>query len=157
MSGHQQPDGECIFCVMELNADNYAEFKESESAPWRPSVYCSECIQEYFIDKQWEAYLKKIADADCAAALRRILSKPPPLNVQDKGFASDTNEEGIVHKFWFSNIQKEVSAQLKNTPLGEDRDRFWSDQQENLIALETAEAASSDAVMYAKSQSKQSS
>ena len=34
---------------------------------------------------QWDKYLENIAKADCAAALRRVLSSPPQINVKDAG------------------------------------------------------------------------
>ncbi len=43
------------------------------------------CLQTHFIDAQWGKYLENISKADCAAALRRVLSAPPQINVKDPG------------------------------------------------------------------------
>jgi hypothetical protein len=151
MSLHRVPSGDCLFCCAEFDDSCYAEYlPPSLTGNWIPSPYCSNCIQQFFIDQQWAKYLKSIAEADCAAALRRVLNKPPPLYVTDKGFASDESPEGVVGQFWFMQGDLVKSSKLKDALEGDERDLFWQEKKIGLEALEAAEAASGDMVLAAK-------
>ncbi len=74
------------------------------AGPWYPAPYCESCLSTYFISGQWQSYLDNVdkASADCAAALRRLLTQPPPLYVKDAGFAKCKQGDvlGEVHQFW---------------------------------------------------------
>jgi hypothetical protein len=150
---HQAPSGDCLFCCAELDESCYAEFMPPSLSKWKPAPYCSNCIQQFFIDQQWAKYLKSIAEADCAAALRRVLSKHPPLYVTDKGFATDESAEGVVGQFWFSNSNAVHSSKLKDALEGQERDRFFEEKKLGLAALEAAEAESGDMALAAKASS----
>ena len=130
-----------MICCSDMDTSNYAEFRMSESDSWFPSPYCSQCIADNFIMKQWSRYLELVHKADCAAALRRLLSKPVPTHVSDRGFASDENPEGRVHSFWFSDQDRIVSARLEGSLEGEALEAFVKQQHEMLAAFEVAEAA----------------
>ena len=114
-------------------------------------MYCQLCIESQFIEKQWETYLSNIAKADCAAALRRVITNAPPINVKDAGLpCEDTAEEGgtaggaergkgEVESFWFCSDGQPHSAKLKGSLTGEERQRFWREKKEFLTATEEEE------------------
>ena len=118
------------------------------AAPWLPSVYCQQCVDGQFIANQWQTYLDNISKADCAAALRRLITKPPPINVKDAGLpcedsatAEDDTErgEGEVHSFWYNSDGAEHSAKLSGSLTGEERQRFWQDKKDFLTVTEVEE------------------
>lgn len=137
MGGHKEPQGECLICCEDLDSSNYAEYRAHEESEWMVSPYCSNCLESYFKQRQWEQYLDHVHKADCAAALRRILNKPVPTNVRDKGLPCD-NENGEVYQFWYAS-EGLVSAKLENAPEGSDRDTFILEMQEMLEAFRIAE------------------
>jgi len=147
---HGTPSGECVFCCEDLTSDNYVEYRAAPSALWYPSVYCQLCLESQFIEKQFQTYLENIAKADCAAALKRVITNPPPINVKDPGLpcteeqgggveGGDERGNGEVEKFWFLSDGKEHSAKLKGSLLGEERDKFWAEKKEFLTATEEEE------------------
>jgi hypothetical protein len=85
LMSHQLPTGDCTFCCDDLVSENYVEYQSVENGPWLRSQYCKDCIETHFISGQWKKYIDSIASADCAAALRRVLSQPPCINVKDAG------------------------------------------------------------------------
>ena len=118
------------------------------AGPWLPSLYCQQCLESQFIAQQWQTYLDNIAKADCAAALRRLITKPPPINVKDAGLPCEDNStadddtergEGEVHSFWYASDGAEHSAKLHGSLLGEERRRFWEDKKDFLIVTEVEE------------------
>jgi hypothetical protein len=121
---HGVPTGECIFCCEDLDSEIYAEYRGEACGPWLPSGYCRECLEEFFIKQQWQKYVDDLAKADCAAALRRSLAKPPPVNVADKGLplpdttSTGTKATGEVHSFWWCNTDTVVSAKLDGSITG---------------------------------------
>ena len=118
------------------------------AAPWLPSVYCQQCIDGQFLANQWQTYLDNISKADCAAALRRLITKPPPINVKDAGLPCEDNSaaeddtergEGEVHSFWYASDGAEHSAKLSGSLVGEERQRFWQDKKDFLTVTEVEE------------------
>ena len=118
------------------------------AGPWLASVYCQQCLDGQFIAQQWQTYLDNISKADCAAALRRLIVKPPPINVKDAGLpcedtttAADEAErgEGEVHSFWYASDGLEHSAKLDGSLLGDDRRRFWEEKKDFLTVTEVEE------------------
>jgi hypothetical protein len=152
MAEHASPSGECIICCSDLDNTNYAEFKGAGVDIWKPSPYCSECIEGFFKAQQWAKYLELFEKADCAAALRRVMSKPPPVTVHDKAFASDNNAEGVVSSFWYASTGSEESAKIVGALEGAARDEFWKEKTAALEAMEVAERESGDMALLAKGQ-----
>ena len=83
------------------------------------------------------------ASKDCAAAVRRIVTKGPPQ------YLSDCNHpdamplpDGDTHvaEFWFMNGDKTVSGRLPDAPEGKARQDLWNSQKETLEAMEAAES-----------------
>eukprot|EP00475_Leptophrys_vorax_P006054 TRINITY_DN1368_c0_g1_i1.p1 TRINITY_DN1368_c0_g1~~TRINITY_DN1368_c0_g1_i1.p1 ORF type:complete len:163 (+),score=52.74 TRINITY_DN1368_c0_g1_i1:55-543(+) len=148
---HGAPTGECLICCCDMDETNYAEFKGAGTDFWKASPYCSPCIEGYFKAKQWEKYLETLekAQVDCAAALRRVLAKGPPLYVHDKAFASDVNPDGVVDSFWYVDVGV-VSSKIVGALEGDERQKFWDEKNEFLAALEVAEAESGDMALLKK-------
>ena len=143
---HSLPSGECVFCCEELTSSNFVEYRASLSSPWLPSVYCELCVTSQFIDKQWETYVHNIEAADCAAALKRVITNPPPINVKDAGLPceaadADGDERGAgeVERFYFHSDAQEHSARLKGSLVGEERAAFWREKKQFLEATEEEE------------------
>jgi hypothetical protein len=104
---------------------------------------------EYLLKNQYGMYLKEVDKAarDCAAAVRRLVTKGPPLYLSDgnHGDAMPLVEgDERVDKFWFMDGGVEVSGKLEGAPEGQERESFWQAQRETLAAMEVAEAASKD-------------
>lgn len=95
----------------------------------------------FFFGLQWQKYLDAIAKADCAAALKRVITAPPPENVKDAGLPckdNGLNEE--VQEFWFASSQSTVSAKLTDSLSGDAKLAFWLEKQEFLRIQEEMEA-----------------
>ena len=111
-------------------------------------MYCQLCLDSQFIAQQWQTYLDNISKADCAAALRRLITKPPPINVKDAGLPCEDNTatqddtergEGEVHSFWYASDGEEHSAKLSGSLMGEERRRFWEEKKDFLTVTELEE------------------
>jgi len=135
------PTGECVFCCDDFSTSNYVEYQATANGLYLPSPYCQQCIEENFIKKQWALYLEKLSKADCAAALKRILSNPPPLNVYDeKGLpCKGDGSTGEVHLFWYSSDNGTHSAKLKDSLEGQERRDFWEDKKRFMTEQEILE------------------
>jgi len=89
---------------------------------------------------QWANYLEQIAKADCAAALRRVLNGPPPINVKDQGFPCEgEGATGEVYQFWYASDNEVHCAKLMGSLIGTERDAFWAEKQAFLTATEREE------------------
>ena len=111
-------------------------------------MYCQQCIDSQFIAQQWQTYLDNISKADCAAALRRLITKAPPINVKDAGLPCEDSTsapsdpergEGEVHSFWYASDGAEHSAKLQGSLVGSERQSFWEDKKGFLAATELEE------------------
>lgn len=139
-SGHAEPSGDCVFCCDDFTSENYVEYQAVENGPWLKSIYCQACLEEHFIGGLWQKYLDNIAKADCAAALRRVLSAPPLINVKDPGLpCPDNGNNEEVFQFWYASDKAPHSARLKGSLVGADRDAFWAEKQAFLTATELQE------------------
>jgi hypothetical protein len=130
-----------VICCEDFSASNYAEFEAAGHAGrWFPSPYCESCVRGQFIAKQWDLYMENLAKADCAAALRRLLSAPPPLMVSDAGFkVAELNNSGEVARFWFASTNSEISAKIDKAPEGDAREKFWAEKKAFLTQQELIE------------------
>jgi hypothetical protein len=62
--------------------------------PWRPSVYCQVCIQR-LLGRQWDDYTNAVNTSTCAAEIRRLLARGPPINLR-VGLGSGIGAETVV-------------------------------------------------------------
>lgn len=140
-AAHLTPSGDCVFCCEDLTSENFVEYRARDNGPWLRSLYCQDCIESQFIAKQWSSYLDKIAKADCAAALKRVLSDKPPINVKDAGLpcGDDSPHNGEVESFYFHRDAQIHSAKLVGSLEGAERDAFYADKLSFLTATEIEE------------------
>jgi len=129
-----------MVCCEELTTENYVEFQPRLDGAWLSSPYCGNCIQTSFIGEQWQRYLDQLAKADCAAALRRLITTAPPLNVRDQGLPCKGNGyDDEVQLFWYASNNSTGSAKLKGSLEGEERKKFWDEKKAFLTATEVSE------------------
>jgi hypothetical protein len=126
---HKVPNdaGDCCICCEILTQNNFALFKGLNENEWKLSPYCCDCIDNYFIAKQWKMYLNIIHSCDDSRSLFRLLSHSPPLNVYDTVFKSDSNPRGEVQVFWYAKTNGEVSSKLQGAPEGQERMDLWNE------------------------------
>jgi hypothetical protein len=116
---------ECAACIGSIDNGNYVLYKEKEDGEWKPFQYCSSCIT-HLLQTGWSEYLKQLKEANCEAALRRLLIRDgPPINFRDSTIKCD-NEKSEVFMFYFSEMEQ--PAKLDGSLTGEDRNKFLSDQ-----------------------------
>ena len=63
------------------------------------------------VSAQWAKYLENIAKADCAAALRRVLSAPPQVNVKDAGLKCEGQSNKQTNKQTNNKQARPTTAQ----------------------------------------------
>jgi len=141
--GKPTPGLECKASFEAIDEKNYCEYQAAPSGKWAPCGYSQETI-EYLLDTAYEHYLKDVEKAakDCAAAVRRLVSKGPPLYLSECNHPDAMPLAGgdtHVSNFWFMNGDRVVSGRLKNAPDGTDRETLWLSQKETLAAMEAAE------------------
>ncbi len=130
------PEDECcIFCCDDITADNYAEYlpypdeavkegedgkKATSSSGWLRCIYCSDCLEDQMLKKQWAMWVERVKTTDCKAEQRRLLTVGPPINLKDdKGIPCPNN--GEVYKLWYSKDNTEKVAKLEGSLVGEVR------------------------------------
>ena len=153
-AGHGKPpaDWECAATFEDITEEegNYVEFQSAPSGTWHPAKFSKATLlhlQATLFDK----YMKDVekASKDCAAAVRRLVSKGPPLYVSDPVALKLPEGDTHVAKLWFMDEDREVSAKLVGAPEGAEREALWNAQKEVLAAMEIAEATSGDAATLA--------
>lgn len=114
------------------------------------------------LNTKFQAYVDGVAAAssDCAAALKRMLGKGPPVrlsvrplvhsigfiyyclcdDIQDSVFMPVEDPLGAF-ALWFASDGEVHSAQLKGALLGEERAKYIAEQEAGLAALLVAEGA----------------
>eukprot|EP00924_Labyrinthula_sp_SR-Ha-C_P002693 maker-scaffold_13-snap-gene-4.3-mRNA-1 protein AED:0.02 eAED:0.02 QI:62/1/1/1/1/1/2/155/161 len=126
-----------------LEEGNYCEYRSVPSKTWQPAKYSSEIVQ-HLLETQFPTYMQNVekASSDCAAAVRRLISKGPPIWLEDKNALPIPEEDTHIDQVWFSgeNGGKLLSAQLKEAPINEDREQLWESQKAVLRSMELAEA-----------------
>ena len=67
------------------------------------------------LDQQFQRYLDDVEKAakDCAAAVRRLVNKGPPMYISDPHGLPVPEEDTHVDKIWFASEGTESSAFLK--------------------------------------------
>ncbi|AYV84473.1 MAG: hypothetical protein Hyperionvirus26_28 [Hyperionvirus sp.] len=119
----------CKCCYSDITADNYALYKNSASADWLPSSYCKLCLKEMLLNG-WTKFIGLIDKADCAAALKRLIDRPPPINLRDP----ECFPNGDVELFYFDDTEQ--SAKLHGSLTGEAHVELWNKLKDNLKLME---------------------
>ncbi|KAH9261479.1 hypothetical protein BASA81_000135 [Batrachochytrium salamandrivorans] len=143
---HQQPVSgkECLASFEEIDETNYVEYQTLPSGTWHACNYSQETV-EHLLESSYKMYLGDIekASKDCAAAVRRLVTKGPPLYLSDCNHGDAIPvPEGDTHvdKFWFMNGNVTVSGVLPDAAQGDARAALWASQRETLAAMEASEA-----------------
>jgi hypothetical protein len=135
------PDGlECMCTFEDIDSSNYVEYQTAPSGLWHPSKFCADVVQE-MLDTQYSKYMHDVekASRDCAAAVRRLVTKGPPVFLSDPHGLPMPDGDTHIEKVWFCSGTREVSAQLKGALIGAEREELWNVQKEMLAAMEAAE------------------
>ena len=139
---HGRPrDGmECMATMDDISESNYCEYLSMPSGTWLPSQFAADTV-EHLLDTQFAKYLGDVEKAakDCAAAVRRLVSKGPPVYIEDKNAMPLKEGDTHIAKLWFMSSGEERSAKLKGALDGAERDKLWGSQKETLAAMEAAE------------------
>ena len=137
------PEGlECMATLEDITEENFVEYRSMPSGLWLPAKFSKEVV-EMLLQTQFGKYMSDVekASKDCAAAVRRLVVKGPPIYLSDvNALPLAKEEDGFIDLFWFAAEQKEVSAKLEGALEGEEREELWSAQKETLAAMEAAES-----------------
>jgi hypothetical protein len=78
----------CCMATMDDITDeekNYCEYLSMPSNTWHPSGFAGPIVRQ-MLNSQFATYLANVEKAsnDCAAAVRRLVTKGPPVFIEDK-------------------------------------------------------------------------
>ena len=125
---------ECLVCFEDFDEELTIEYQDKPDANWKKSPYCYYCVK-HIQDTKWGDYVKSVEQADCKASLRRAMADGPPINIRDKVFESETdNPSGEIHMLRYKG--ESLSAKLKGSLNGEERDKWWSEWKDILQTME---------------------
>jgi len=121
------------------------------SGTWHPSGYAKDTVL-HLLDTGFEKYTSDVekASKDCAAAVRRLVTKGPPEFLEDKTALPLPEGDTHIARVWFQADGKELSARLRAAPEGAAREALWNAQREALAAMEAAEAAGQGSSVHAQ-------
>lgn len=110
------------------------EYQSHPSGIWQPALY-ERAIIEKLRHEQFDDFVKRVQTTDCQAELRRLLSKGPPVYLQDPHALPLAKPDTDTHvaKLWFAADNTEQSAKLKGALEGKARDKLWDELREFLI------------------------
>ena len=131
----------CACTWEDITPENYVEYQTHPSMTWHASGYCEEIVRR-LRSEQFPLYLAAVEKAaqDCAAAVRRLVRKGPPLYLEDANALKLPDGDTHVCQLWFASSDTEESAKLESALEGEAREALWDAQKETLAAMEAAEA-----------------
>ncbi|KAJ1485013.1 hypothetical protein T484DRAFT_1795206 [Baffinella frigidus] len=135
------PEGlDCMCTFDEIDSTSYVEYQAQPSGLWYPAKYGAETIQE-MLDTGYDKYMTDVekASSDCAAAVRRLVVKGPPIYLSDVHALPIVEGQTHISTVWFCKDSREVSAKLKGALEGAAREELWGVQKEMLAAMESAE------------------
>mmetsp|Transcript_16964 Transcript_16964/g.33109 ORF Transcript_16964/g.33109 Transcript_16964/m.33109 type:complete len:149 (-) Transcript_16964:283-729(-) len=122
---------------------NYCEYLSMPSGQWLPSQFSADTVR-HLLRTQYGRYLEDVEKAakDCAAAVRRLVARGPPVYLSDSEALPLAEGDSYIEKIWFADEDCEVSAKLEGALEGEEREELWNSQRETLRMMEAAEASS---------------
>eukprot|EP00934_Nitzschia_sp_Nitz4_P005636 Nitzschia sp. Nitz4//NODE_293_length_29386_cov_71.949235//6647//7198//NITZ4_additional_000033-RA//1//CDS//3329531821//5626//frame0 len=130
------PEGlECLATMEDITLEdgNYVEYQTYPSMKWYPAKY-EQSVVEKLQREQFHTFVKKVKETDCQAELRRLLTKGPPIYLED-AHAMPLEEADDTHivTLWFSSDNQERSAKLDGAVEGEQRDKLWEELKQFII------------------------
>mmetsp|Transcript_19750 Transcript_19750/g.31631 ORF Transcript_19750/g.31631 Transcript_19750/m.31631 type:complete len:169 (-) Transcript_19750:214-720(-) len=143
-SVHGKPEegAECLATYEDLDETNYVEYQTMPSGKWHAAKF-NEDVTQTFLRENWANYLRDVAKAaaDCAAAVRRIVTKGPPMWLEDKHGYPVPEGDTHISAVWYMSSGTETSAKIEGCFEGEEREIFWNGQKETLAQMEVVEAS----------------
>lgn len=130
----------------DIDADNYCEYRSAPSGKWLPSGFASDTVR-HLLKTQFRKYLDDVEKAtkDCAAAVRRLVNKGPPVYLSDQEALPLVEGDTHIDMLWFANgggaAAEELSSALEGAFVGDAREALWDTQKEVLQAMEQVEEA----------------
>ena len=115
---------DCKCCLSEINSNNYVLYKDNIESEYKSSFFCSDCVS-ILVETGWNTYISNVNNADCAAALKRLIEKGPPINLRDDYGVPCDNENNEVVIFYFGDGIK--SAKLNGSLVGDERLIWWGE------------------------------
>lgn len=99
---------------------------------WKPALY-EQSVVAQLLQEQFQQFVERVKTTDCQAELRRLLSKGPPIYIEDKHALPLEDGDTHVINLWYANDQLERSAKLDGAVEGEERQKLWDELNEFII------------------------
>jgi hypothetical protein len=113
--------GECRCCCDDIDDETRCLYQTNKSDGWYEALYCIECVR-YLIATRFDSYIKAVQDSDCAKELGGLISRGPPVWLEDGGLPTPKGESII----WIKSVSGEPeTAQYTGAPIGELRRQLW--------------------------------
>jgi hypothetical protein len=126
----------CCVCLDDITEDNFVLCRESSTDNFKECVGCSECVLN-LLENKWNVYAESVEKADCASALKKSVKFGPPINLRCYDLENVTDKVKEYHEFY---LNKEIiSAKLKGSLIGEEREKWIKEQNVILEYLESEE------------------
>mmetsp|Transcript_33605 Transcript_33605/g.82630 ORF Transcript_33605/g.82630 Transcript_33605/m.82630 type:complete len:156 (-) Transcript_33605:596-1063(-) len=137
---------ECMCTLDDITEETYCEYQTMPSGKWHPAKFAAPVVDE-MLQTLFKKYLEDVEKAarDCAAAVRRLVVKGPPIYVFDAHGLPLPEGETHIEKVWFCKGNEEKSAVLQGALQGKEREELWNSQKQVLAAMEAAEGETSSA------------
>lgn len=122
------PEGwECLVTLEDVDSESYCEYQTSPSMLWYPAKASSFAV-EHMRKTQFKRFMDRLSTTDCAAEMKRLREKGPPLYVEDPNvFPLEPTETHVV-KLWFCGEDVEKSALLEGAPApGPEHQKLWDE------------------------------
>ena len=135
------PQGlECLITFEDIDGENYCEYQTAPSMLWHPAKASFDAI-EYLRTTQFQRYMDRVQSTDCAAEMSRLLTKGPPIYVDESNCLPLPYGETHVFRFWRMRDNTDVSAVLQGALHGDERQALW----DQLRSIHAAVQADDDA------------
>mmetsp|Transcript_27422 Transcript_27422/g.56157 ORF Transcript_27422/g.56157 Transcript_27422/m.56157 type:complete len:162 (+) Transcript_27422:147-632(+) len=143
--GKPEPGMECMVMFDDITEENYCEYQAMPSGKWFPAKFCDTVVEE-MIKTQFSKYLDDVGKAsrDCAAAVRRLVIKGPPLYLADPHGLPIPEDDTHIGAVWYCNGNRTESAKLQGALEGKAREELWEGQKAVLASMEAAETAATE-------------
>jgi len=128
---------DCVCCFEPFEGSNKVDYQNHVDDSWRQSPYCLDCIT-HLQNTNWDKYINDVTKADCKASLRRALEDGPPIYIRDKAFETEgINNTGEI--FQLRCEGKVISAKLKGSLEGDERNKWWNEWKNIMETMNTAD------------------
>ena len=115
---------ECLITFDDIDETNYCEYQTEPSMLWYPALACSDAI-EHLRQTQFKRYMERVQATDCAAEMKRLMTKGPPIYFEESNVAPLPDGETRIVKLWYMADDTERSAMLDEALDGDERQKLW--------------------------------